>query len=423
MKNFPVVVIGGGCAGIGAAVVAARNGSRTLLIERHGFLGGMATAALVHSLCGLYELREEPGTAFANGGIARELATRLITSGASPGPVRMGRVDVLPHHPASFAKTADDLTGSEPNLTIQFHTEVLACEEKNGHWNIEWICRGKRGQLEAATLIDATGDAVAAALAALPVEQTPTDKLQRPAYIFGLGGVPDTCLNEEGRLQLAATLVEGVRQGDLTRAALGTHFRGTGHEGEAFCTLDLEGDQDDTPYDPTDPASLTNIEITGRRLATDITACLRTHHKNLSQLHLTYFPARAGVRESRRLVTRHQFTGEELLLAESFEDAIAAATWPMELRERPTGPKWKFPDTTRSPKIPLRSLRPAAHDHFFIAGRCIGTTHEAQAAIRVMGTCLATGEAAGLAASLHASDKEVTAEAILTLRERLDPKG
>ncbi len=419
-QTWEVIVVGGGCAGIAASVAAARNGAKTLLLERHGFLGGMATAALVHSLCGLYELRDEPGAAFANTGLAREFARRLIHSGASPGPVRMGRLDVLPHHPVGFAKIADDLVTAEPNLTIQLHTEVLACNEENGRWFLEWICRGRRGRLKAATLIDASGDAVAATLAGLAVELTPSDQLQRPAYIVGLGGMPPECLSDEGRLQLAATLVEGVRRGDLNRAVLGAHFRGTGHPFEAFCTLDLEGGDADHFYDPTDPASLTRIEITGRRLATGIINFLRAHHKGLDDCRVTHFPARAGVRESRRLVTRHQFTGEELLRSEPFEDAIGAAAWPMELRERATGPKWRFPDTGEIPQVPLRSLRPPDHDHFFIAGRCIGTTHEAQAAIRVMGTCLATGEAAGLAASLHASGNEVTAEKIHGLRERLE---
>ena len=101
-------------------------------------------------------------------------------------------------------------------------------------------------------------------------------------------------------------------------------------------------------------------------------------------------------------------TGQQLLAAEPFDDAIATAAWPMELRESAKGPKWRYPHGGE-PQIPLRSLRVKDRKTFFVAGRCIGADHEAQAAIRVMGTCLATGEAAGLAAAIQARQGSVSA--------------
>ncbi|MGH8591586.1 MAG: FAD-dependent oxidoreductase, partial [Gammaproteobacteria bacterium] len=91
-----VLVLGGGGAGLSAAVAAARAGAHTMLVERHGALGGMAVAALVHSICGLYRLRSEPGAVLAHRGLPGELAARLMRAGAAPGPVRCGRLDVLP---------------------------------------------------------------------------------------------------------------------------------------------------------------------------------------------------------------------------------------------------------------------------------------------------------------------------------------
>jgi hypothetical protein len=70
----------------------------------------------------------------------------------------------------------------------------------------------------------------------------------------------------------------------------------------------------------------------------------------------------------------------------------------MEFREDPKGPKLRYPDDNRPAGIPLRCLRPAGVEHLWVAGRCISADHEAQASIRVMGTCFATGEAAGRAA-------------------------
>ena len=106
--SFDVAVIGGGSAGLAAAVTAAREGARTLLIERHGVLGGMGTASLVHTFCGLYLLRDEPGAVLANPGFAAEMAGRMIAA-TGIGPLRMGRVDVLPQHPVEFVRIADEM--------------------------------------------------------------------------------------------------------------------------------------------------------------------------------------------------------------------------------------------------------------------------------------------------------------------------
>ena len=99
--HVDVLVAGGGSAGLAAAVSAARMGARTLLIEHHGSLGGMAPAALVHSICGLYRLPHGDGPPkIANIGFAEEFARRLILAGGASGPVRMGRVDVLLQQPS-----------------------------------------------------------------------------------------------------------------------------------------------------------------------------------------------------------------------------------------------------------------------------------------------------------------------------------
>src|SRR5437588_456312 len=106
--HVDVLVAGGGSAGLAAAVSAARLGARTLLVEHHGSLGGMAPAALVHSICGLYHLpKGGSAPAFANEGFAQEFARRLLLTGGASGPVRMGRVDVLLQQPTAFARLAD----------------------------------------------------------------------------------------------------------------------------------------------------------------------------------------------------------------------------------------------------------------------------------------------------------------------------
>ena len=113
------------------------------------------------------------------------------------------------------------------------------------------------------------------------------------------------------------------------------------------------------------------------------------------------------MRESRRWLGQARLTGEDVLSGRRFDDEIALATWPLELRETAKGAKLRFPENDLPAGIPLGSLRAAGDDRLFVAGRCLSCDHEAQASIRVMGTCFATGQAAGLAAAVRANGGEM----------------
>jgi hypothetical protein len=128
---------------------------------------------------------------------------------------------------------------------------------------------------------------------------------------------------------------------------------------------------------------------------------------------ISHWPVRAGVRESRRWKGRHVLTEAEVLGGVRHDDDIALATWPLEFRETNRGPKLRYPGNDKAAGIPLGCLRPEALDDVFVAGRCVSCDHGAQASVRVMGTCFATGQAAGLAAAMVADgETENLAEAI-----------
>lgn len=458
--SVDVLVAGGGSAGLAAAICAARTGARTLLVERHGSLGGMATASLVHSICGLYRLPEEQGepgncgAVLANRGFPAEFATRLASlntqSGgglpSDPCPVRMGRVDVLLTQPTLFARVADELCAAEPNLTLCLHAELLAVEtaaNPEGARSIhavEWICRGIRSRAEAKVFVDATGDAALAWMAGAECEQAPT--LQRPAFIFSMGGVDVSTLNGDGRLRVAQRVAAAVRAGVLPRGLLGAHLRPTGRRGELFITIDLDDPPCGPAFDPASPESLTAMECHGRELAHELTRFLtasgcapgaaeipeaRDPKKSLGgvpgfeQAYIAGFPARVGIRESRRIAGELRIETEDILRGAVFPDAVALSTWPIEMREQPTGPRLRFPEEGRPCEVPLRALRSKSFGNLLAAGRCLSSSHEAQASLRVIGTCLATGEAAGFAAALQAAGAKVTASAIAAKREALAP--
>lgn len=391
-EAFDVAVTGGGSAGLAAAVTAARQGARTLLLERHGYPGGMGTASLVHTFCGLYLLRDGPGAVLANPGFPTEMAERMIAA-TGMGPIRIGRVDVLPQHPVEFVRIADELISAEPLIELRLHAEVTGVS-RGEDWEIRIAGRGGVEILKARALVDASGDAAAATMLGLDASMVEAPRLQRPAYVFGvcLAGV----LGDAERLETAGLIMEGIRGGGVPSEAMGLTFRSSGRAGEVFGTLDLSGGDD---YDPFDSACLTSLEVRGRATAARSLAWLAGKSPIWKGAYISHWPVRAGVRESRRWKGEYVLTGEDLLVGNRFDDEIALATWPMEFRENARGPKLRFPHGNQPAGIPLRCLKPAGIDRLFVAGRCISADHEAQASIRVMGTCFATGEAAGRAAA------------------------
>ena len=399
-RRADVVVAGGGTAGLAAAVSAARLGAETLLVERRGGLGGMASAALVHTLCGLYRLRsdETQPLEFANPGFPKEFANRLLAIGGARNPVRMGKLDVMPHQPTALAFLADRITGEIPNLSVLLHSDLTHVLSDGGVVrSVRIHCRGNTREVEVKALVDASGDAEAAALAGAGFECAPAERLQRPAYIFAIGGAAPDSVCGEARLVLAHAISSAVSSGALSAEALGVSFRGGTTNTEVWATLDLQSD----PYDPCSPECLSLIEKNGRRMAFEIVGFLRANAVGFQAAYLASTPAQAGVRESRRVTGRDRLTAEDVLEGKACVAPAAFTSWPLELRENARGPRFKFPIDNRPAGISLGCLQALGFDNLFVAGRCISSTHEAQASIRVTGTCMATGEAAGKAAANH----------------------
>lgn len=413
--NPDVLVIGGGSAGVAAAIAAARQGADTLLVERHGFFGGAGTASLVHSFCGLYELPPTPDAApkVANLGLPAELERELITQGIAHGPVRMGKVDVLLHQPQRLALFYDQWCSRQPNLKVLLHTEVTACVvELNRIAQVSLHCRGASWKLNPRAIVDASGDAMLAVLASHPWEATPSKELQRPAYIVGIGNVAATALGGDEPLKIAGCLAKAIQSKKLPPEAAGAHFRASGGLNEIFLTLDLPGDSPECAFDANDPRSLTWIEMQGRETAFAIVELLKREIEGFSNARITTLPVRAGVRESRRWLGKVVLTEEDILESRSSDQAVANATWPLELRETARGPRLLYPHEPKACGIPLGCLRARDLQNVFIAGRCLSATHRAQASIRVMGTALATGQAAGIAAASDEKHSDALAQNI-----------
>lgn len=383
-----VVVIGGGSAGLCAAVSAARAGARVVLVERSNRLGGMGTLARVHTFCGLYHPDVSRPPQIANQGLPAEIERRMRAR-TGVGPIRMGKVYVLPQDPDVFAAIARELAEAESSLEVRFGAtcEAITRDRAGAGFSVETGA----GRITCHSLVDASADAVGAGFLGATRLSVAPEKNQRSAFVFSMRGVDCSAQEENFRMRVSLAIVRAVAAGELPEAALGTASRSSTVPGEMHFTTDL------------DPAPRAELMATGLGLAAELAGFLRREFPAYAAATGPFPADEPGVRESFRWKGRYLLTEHDLVSGREFPDTVAHATWPIEMRETTRGAKLRFFDHPVPASIPLRALTSAEIDGVFFAGRCISATHEAIASVRVMGTCFATGQAAGRAAAAHAA--------------------
>ena len=406
-----VLVAGGGPAGVAAAVAAARAGAKVLLVERDAGLGGNVRAAQVHSICGLYAIASGARAEILQGGLAAELVERLKLCGGASSPQRFGRLDVVLQEPEIFSRVCGDWVGETGGVETLCATCIVGGVLEGGRLQSVHLA-GKDGPLRVTSgaVVEATGDGNLVASTGLGWERAPREMLQRPAYIFALAPVPEKVLAPEARLALSALLLSAVRDGLLASAALGAVVRPTCRPEMVRVTLDLTAGGAD--YEPCDEGQVARLTGEAAEAAEALTDFLRHTAEGFGRAEIVVRPERIGIRESRRVTGRHVITAEEILGGVVPHDTVCRSAWPLELHESGAATRLVFPRDGAACGVPLRALQSADADNVFAAGRCVSATHEAQASLRVIGTSLATGQAAGLAAAMVVQGGEPEATVI-----------
>lgn len=418
MPEYDVLVVGGGNAGCAAALAAARGGARTILVERYGFLGGTATAAMVGPWMTFHAGNER-----IVGGIAEEIVQRLIALGGSPGHIPDSSdyvPTITPFDPELHKALLFDLM-RESGVRLLLHALVLdALRDRRG------AVRGGRfatvggpRNVRAQLTIDATADAFVAAAAGCGMQQGDAlGRVQPASLMFRLSHVDLRALSEYVRRrpdQMRTSLKAHERQPDALTAVAGLYelwdeARAAGiavpRELVSFfvspypdeVTVNMTRVVD---IDPLDPDDLTRAEVEGRGQAMRLVAFFREKVPGFERARLAATGTQIGIRESRRVRGEYTLTAEDILAGRRFEDAVARSAYPIDVHD-PAGPGTM---TRRLPagttyEIPYRCLVPLAVDGLLVAGRCISTTHEALASTRLTPTVMTLGQAAGTAAAL-----------------------
>src|SRR5919197_860330 len=403
--EYEVAVLGGGPAGIAAAVAAARAGRRPLLIERYGFLGGMGTAAGVTNFCGLHANVYGAMHRVVQG-IASDLLARIDRLGGLNAPhLILGKILAQAYDTAAYKIAADDLLAHH-KVDIIFHAlgagVVMHDDRRVGALMVE--TKAGRQAVRADIYIDCSGDGDLAAWAGAPFEVGDNDgHMLYPSMMFRLNGIDPKKAGEAWRT-IPALMEKAVAAGTHSFPRKGAIVRPQKSGIEWRVNFTQLARKDGRAINGIEPDDLTRGEIDGRRQAIEAFEFLRTV-PGFEKSYIVDLPPQLGIRETRRVVGSYMLSGEDVLGCASFEDSIGVNGWPIEAHVA-GDVVFKFPPIPESRgfnELPYRMLVPQRVDNLLVAGRCASMTHEGQSAARVSGACFAMGEAAGTAAALALS--------------------
>jgi len=417
-ERYDVLVVGGGNAGCAAALAAARHGARTLLVERYGFLGGTATAAMVGPWMTFHS-----GDERIVGGIAQEIVERLVAQGASPGHIHDASdyvPTITPFDPEVHKALLFTLM-REAQVDLLLHAYVVETlrDAAGAVSGARFATVGGMRENYAAATIDASADAVVVAGAGAAVVQgDERGRVQPASLMFRLSHVDFAALAHYVRNnpeEMRSSLKRHERTPDALTAVAGLYslWNAARASGEVDVPRELVSffvspypDEVTvnmtrvTDIDPLDPDDLTRAEVEARLQAMQLLAFFRARVPGFANARIAATATQIGIRESRRIVGTYTLTADDVVNARTFPDAVARSAYPIDIHN----PSGAGTSTRRlapgaSYEIPYRCLVPRDLEGAIVAGRCISTTHEALASTRLTPTVMTLGQAAGTAAA------------------------
>jgi FAD dependent oxidoreductase len=400
-EEYDVLVVGGGSAGVAAAVGAVRTGARVGLVEAGGCLGGAATMRGVLTYCGLYTLVDAPRQAVA--GVADEVLVKLRHWGAVTPPVRHRGVFVV-FDPEGVKRALDEVC-TEAGVEVLLHAFVFRADrEADAVARIHFADHSGEHALAAKAFVDASGDCDLAFFAGASTRYGNDGALNLGTLGTRFGGIaPHANISAE----------------TVTRAIGQAKARGIGpisKDKSVIARLPMSGDVvaylASEDYDPRDVRSITRAEISGRIQAWTYLEILRTL-PGCEHAYLVSTGPQFGTRESRHINSMRQLTWQDVTQGRRSEDCIALGAWGVEWHDRKTfESSFIYPPQRGTYDIPLTCLMSADTPNLFAAGRTADGDRQAGASLRVMGTAFATGHAAGVAAACYVQQGCVEANGV-----------
>ncbi len=373
-----VVVVGAGVSGVPAAVAAARAGAKTLLLEQRPSAGGTLSVSLGFPICGLFENDVSKTPSLLNDGLSAELFSAISRNVSEP-VFAMGQVFVCRCPIALFESIYSDWLGEE-NLTTHFGVRNISLEV-----HAQTITTLSFQTLEETTqtcevgqVIDCTGSGEV--IQQSGAKQIIPETLPLAGFSVRLKGVEN---DELLPVKVPYILRKAADAGELPAYCAFTHFSPL-EDGASLCKFSLPAE-----------TSRAEAEQTARRAI----ALLQKQIPAFHSVEVVQCSPTILQREGLRLKGQSTLTGDDVRNGRSFEDGIARGGWPIEYWDEKIGPRYEYIEKGLSYDIPLGALRSENIKNLWAAGRLLSADSAALASARVMGTAIATGEAAGRAAA------------------------
>lgn len=399
--EYDVVVCGGGSAGFVAAIAAARSGLRTALVERFGFIGGTAVTGYVAPISGFFLHQRQ-----VVGGIPFEFIGRMEQLGGAKIEYPRGHVSFDPE----VYKLVAQRMVCEAGVEVYTNSYITDCVAGGGHVSA-LIIENKNGAeaLRASCFIDATGDADLCRMAGVELLPDPVEGLQPLSMCFVISGVDLTtpllrdCIHHDGHVPrsvndvIGAMLRQAYQDGEVPQFG-----------GPWFNSL-INGDLvavnvTRAPADARDNRAMRDAEFALREDMFRLFGKLRETYPEFKDGRIVSSAIVAGVRETSHIRGCHVLTNEEFFGGTDFADSIALAAHPVDIHSTHDASQ-KVQTLTHAAQIPYSSLVSPLCDNVICAGRSVSAEREAFASIRVQATCMAMGQAAGVAAGIYCADR------------------
>jgi hypothetical protein len=404
LGHYDVAVVGSGSAGSVAAIAAARQGAKVVLLEKLPFLGGNSTAVL-DTFYGFYSPGSKPMRVVDSipGEVVRELEKlgpvieRPNTYGAGTGVT----------YNADHLKVAWERLVTGANVTVLLHTFLQDAAVMDGRIS-ELLVATKAGlhRVSATSFVDASGDADLSHFAGFGYERagdsSPAQTLTTTFRMINVDGEVRKTLTKD---RLHALMHSAAAEGyELPRTDGSDHITPIlGMTATVMTRIDsATRDDKGVLHTVLEPERLTAAEIAGRRQVIEYARFLQDRVPGYENASLVGLSTQIGLRETRRVYGDYRVTRDDVLGAKQFDDQIALCAAPIEDHHSGDGTAWAYlPDGTAA-GIPLRTLIVRDASNVMVAGRCFSATHDAHASIRSMAQTMAMGQAAGTTAALAA---------------------
>jgi hypothetical protein len=391
-KDVDVLVVGGGSAGVAAGVTAARRGASVALIEKYGFLGGMATAAQVGTICGAF-YRSARGPRYIESAFVQEFCGGIERRSATRPQTFAEHLWFLPYSHFYFRRLCDDMCRA---AGVQVHLHATVCgvvREERRIGIVQVIAGSELFEFHCREIVDASGQAVVSILAGDEIMPVTGDRYQAGALVFSLSGLvdPDPAVFGLGILkEMSLAVSAGQLPMECARLSVlpGSVAGDTATFKLTIPEISRAGSE-----------SLTEAEVRSRELLEAILSHLRSRVKGFAGARVTDLASQVGIRTAPRAFGRAVLTEDDVLGAVKCPDTAASGVWPIEEWGDWKGARLTYFRIEDHYDIPLEAIVSRDTDNLLLVGKNLSATERAVASARVIGTCLALGESAGRVAA------------------------